>query len=142
MIKKCFIPFLALVIFTIYGCATTRINLSKSDTVKLEKTASEKVFIPWADAYKDGNDLLVTGVVERRYLSTGLLKAHIDVTILSVEGTILQEGHTKAIYVPGRRVGKGINWERFRIRFPGIPPEGAKIKMVVEHGEHVEKLPG
>jgi hypothetical protein len=70
------------------------------------------------------------------------LKSHIDEIIYFVEGTILQEGHTKAIYVPGRRVGKGINWERFRLQFPGLPPEGAKIKMVVEHGEHVKKLPG
>lgn len=131
--NKIFLPaYIIATITIIYGCATQRVNLSENGRVVIERIPSEKVFIPWADAYQDGNDLLLTGVVERRRLSIGPLKSHIDVTIFSAEGTILQEGHTKAIYVPGRRIGKGINWERFRILFSGIPPEGAKIKMVVK----------
>ena len=132
MNKTFLLMYITAVITVISGCTTQRTNISKNGRVTINRIPSEKVFIPWADAYQDGNDLLLTGVVERRRLSTGLLKAHIDVTIFSAEGMILQEGHTKAIYVPGRRIGKGINWERFRIRFSGIPPEGAKIKMVVK----------
>ena len=50
----------------ISGCAIQGTNTSKNGRVTINQIASEKVFIPLADAYPDGNDLLLTGVVERR----------------------------------------------------------------------------
>ena len=142
MKRVCFMSYLIVAVTIISGCATQGTNISKNGKVTIDRTASEKVFIPWADAYQDGNDLLLTGVVKRKSFSAGPLKSHVDVTIFSAEGAILQEGYTKAIYVPGHRVGKGISWERFRIRLPAVLPQGAKIKMVVGQGEHAENLPG
>jgi hypothetical protein len=89
--------------------------------------------------HQDGEDFAVYGVVQRLSHTGYPIKTHVDITILSPDGTVLQEARTLDIYVPRRIPGKGINWERFKVRLPDIPPQGSKVDMVVHSSSHGDK---
>ena len=50
----------------ISGCASHRVNLADSGVLNLEQHTTGKVYIPWSDAYEDGDGFVVTGVLRRR----------------------------------------------------------------------------
>lgn len=118
------------------GCATNRIDLVDKGLVSVETVPSKRVNILWTDVYQDGNDMVVYGVVQRRSYTSYPLKTHVDIAVLSPEGTVLQETRTQDIYVPRRIPGKGINWKRFEVRFPSIPAEGSKVSIVTHSDSH------
>lgn len=124
--------------FFFCGCAAKRVNLTENGMATINRSSSENVIIRWADAYQDGNDLLIEGVIERPLFSTGPLKVHIDATIFSADEIKLREGSTEVIYVPGHKIGKGVSWERFSIRIPEVQPQRLKIEVAVKPGEHGE----
>jgi hypothetical protein len=124
---------------TISGCATNRIDLADKGIVSVETVPSKRVNILWTDVYQDGEDILVYGVVQRLSHTSYPIKTHVDITILSPDGMVLQEARTPDIYVPRRIPGKGISWERFQVRFPDIPPQGSRVNMVVHGGKHEDK---
>jgi hypothetical protein len=118
------------------GCATNRIDLVEQGIVSVETVPSKRVRILWTDIYQDGDDTVVYGVVQRRSHTSYPIRTHVDITMLSSDGKVLQEARTGDIYVARRIPNKGINWTRFRVRFPGIPVEGSKVKMVVHGHSH------
>jgi len=73
------------------------------------------------DVFRDGEEIIVYGVVRRRSHTLYPLKTHVDVSILSPDQKVLREAHTPDIYVPRFTPGKGINFKRFEIRFLDIP---------------------
>ncbi|MHC4624649.1 MAG: hypothetical protein ACYS4W_12190 [Planctomycetota bacterium] len=120
----------------ISGCATNRIDLVDEGLVTVETVPSKGVRILWADVYQDGEDMVVCGVVQRRSDTSYPIRAHVDITVLSPEGTVLQETRTCNIYVARRLAGKGMNWTCFRARLPGTPAEGSRVHMAVHSSEH------
>jgi hypothetical protein len=104
------------------GCATNRIDLVDSGVLTLEKQATGKVYIAWSDAYEDGDGFVVTGVLRRRDTVGLPIKAHVDITIQSPDGKVLNEGRSSDVYVPRRIIGRGQSLQRFRVSFPQIPP--------------------
>jgi hypothetical protein len=120
----------------ISGCATNRTDPVDKGIVSVETVPSRKVNILRTDVYKDSEGFVVYGVVQRLSDTSYPIKTHVDITILSRDGTVLQEARTSDIYVPRRIPGKGISWERFQIRFPHIPPQGSKVNMIVHGGRH------
>ncbi len=119
----------------ISGCSTNRVSLVDQGIVTVKTVPSEKVSILWADVYRDGKDVVVYGVVQRRSYTNYPMKRHVDVTISSPDGTILQEARTPDIYVPSHRPGKTVDWKRFEVRFPDIPQD-SKVQMVVHSRRH------
>ena len=115
------------------GCAIKGTNISKKGTVKIERIASERVRIPWADAYQDGNNLTITGVVEQRYQSTDSFKVYVEVAIRDANDQLLKEARTVDVYVPRKSSGKGINWTDFKLTIQMVVPKGVTIKLAV-HG--------
>jgi hypothetical protein len=122
----------------ISGCVTNRVSLVDENMVSVEKQGNETVEILWTDAYQDGEDTVVYGVIRRRSHTSYPIKTHADVAIVSPDGTMLQEARTPDIYVARRVPGKGIDWTRFNIRFPGMLTQGSKVNMVVHSGSHVQ----
>jgi hypothetical protein len=114
------------------GC-NSRNSLVEQGIVSIETKPSKKVKILWMDVYKDGEDIIVYGVVRRRSHTSYPLKTHVDATILSPDGKVLQEAHTSDIYVPRFVPGKGINFKRFEIRFPDMPGNFS-VQAVVHSG--------
>jgi len=139
MMKK---KLLSLVITTIFssltivisGCATDRVDLVDAGVLSLEQHTTGKVYIAWSDAYEDGDGFVVTGVVRRRDTIGRPIKVHVDVTILSPDGKVLDEGRSSDIYIPRRIVGRSQSLKRFRVRFPSIPAKGSKVSIVTRSG--------
>jgi hypothetical protein len=123
----------------ISGCATNRTDVVEKGSVSVETVSSKKVKILWTDVYQDGEDFAVYGVVQRGSHTSYPIKTHVDITILSPDGTVLQEARTPDTYVPRRIPGKGISWERFQVRFADIPPQGSRVNVVVHSGKHEDK---
>ncbi|MFB0553258.1 MAG: hypothetical protein ACETWQ_08085 [Phycisphaerae bacterium] len=120
------------------GCATNRVDLVDQGIVSVETKPSKRVNILWTDVYRDGEDIVIYGVVQRRSRTSYPIKTHVDVIIFFPDGTILQEARTPDIYVPRRIPGKGINWKRFELRFPEISPS-SKIRFVAHEDLHEDK---
>lgn len=113
----------------ISGCAGNRIDLVGSNVLTIEKQSSGKVYIPWCDAYKDNDGFIVNGVL-RRSDSVGLaIKTNVLVTVLSPEGTVLDEAKSSDIYVPRRAIGKYKSLNRFKIHLDEIPPRGSLVQV-------------
>ena len=127
-----------LLIGFISGCVTNRVSLVDESLVSVEKQGNESVEILWTDVYQDGEDTVVYGVIRRRSHTSYPIKTHVDVAIVSPDGTMLQEARTPDIYVARRVPGKGTDWTRFKIRFPGVLTQGSKVNMVVHSGSHVQ----
>jgi len=117
------------------GCATNRVSLIDKGVVSLETVPNERADILWADVYVDGEDNVVYGTLQRRSHTSYPIKTHVDVTISSPDGVILEQSRTPDIYVPRRRPGKGISFKRFKSRFANIPT-GSKVTMAVHDDPH------
>jgi hypothetical protein len=117
------------------GCSGSRVSLVDQGIVSVEAKPSKNVGILWTDVYQDGEDIIVYGVVQRRSHTSYPLKTHVDVAILSPDGEVLQEARTPDVYVPRRIPGKGINWNRFEVRFPDIL-HNSRVQAVAHSGLH------
>lgn len=135
--------FVSLVCSTVVvgGCQTQRLSLSKESLYFMDKVPSEAVEILWADVYEREGLVTVEGVFRKRGYSSGPLKTHIDVQVLSLDGQLLHGARTKDMDVPRRRVGKGVDWKRFTIILPEQPPANAKIRLICHAGAHVQATP-
>ena len=123
----------------ISGCATNRIDLVDSGVLSLEQHTTGKVYIAWSDAYKNGDGFVVTGVLKRRGTIGMPIKAHVDVTVLSPDGKVLDEARSSDVYVPRRITGRGQSLKRFRVSFSNIPPQGSSVRLVSHSGLHDDK---
>ena len=134
MVKMMLLVIVVLPFGFLTGCATNRVDLADSGVLTLEKQAAGKVYIAWNDAYKDGDGFVVTGVLRRRDTVGLPIKAHVDITIQSPDGTIIDTSRSSDIYVPRRIVGKGQSLNRFKVRFSSIPVEGSNVSVVANSG--------
>ena len=118
------------------GCSTNRVDLVDSGVLTLEKQATGKVYIAWSDAYEDGDGFVVTGVLRRRDTVGLPIKAHVDITIQSPDGTIIDESRSSYVHVPRHITSRGQSFRRFKVRFPRIPDKGSKVSAVAHVGHH------
>ena len=128
---------LFLVLVVISGCTANRTDLVKNGVLNIEQQATGKVYIAWSDAYKEEDGFVITGVLRRRDHVGSPIKTHVDVTIVSPDGTVLDEGRSSGIYVSRRITGRGYqSFERFKIRIPNVPAKGSLIRLVSHSGKH------
>ena len=127
---------LVILVFVISGCAANRVDLVDAGVLSLEQHTTGKVYIAWSDAYEDGDGFVVTGVLRRRDTVGLPIKTHVDITIQSPDGTIIDESRSSDVHVPRRIIGRGQSLQRFRVRFPSIPAEGSKVSIVTHSGSH------
>ena len=120
----------------ISGCATDRVDLADSGVLSLEQHTTGKVYIAWSDTYEDGDGFVVTGVLRRRDTVGLPIKTHVDITIQSPDGTIIDESRSSDVHVPRRIIGRGQSLQRFRVRFHSVPAEGSKVSIVTHSGSH------
>ena len=111
---------LSILAIAMSGCGS-RNSLVEQGIASVETKPSKTVEILWMDVLRDGEEIVVYGVVRRRHHTTYPLKTHVDAAILTPDGKVIQEAHTPDIYVPRFVPDKGINFKRFEIRFPDIP---------------------
>jgi len=125
----------------ISGCTTVeRSDLVKTGILNIEQERTGKVYIAWSGAYEDGDGFIVTGVLRRRDQVGMPVKTHVDVTMLSPDGTVLNEARSSDVYVSRRITGRGhLSFERFKVRFPNVPPKGSLVRVVSHSGQHDDR---
>ena len=136
VLKLVAVMVLGMLTVVISGCATDRVNLVDAGVLNLEQHTTGKVYIAWSDAYEDGDGFVVSGVLRRRDTVGLPIKAHVDITIQSPDGTIIDESRSLDVNVPRSIIGRGRSLQRFRVRFPSIPAEGSKLSIVTHSGSH------
>ncbi len=127
---------LGLMALFISSCAADRIDLVDAGVLSLTQQSAGKVHIAWSDAYEDGDGFIVTGVLRRRDTAGLPIKSHVDITIHSPDGTIIDESRSADINVPKNIVGRNQSLQRFKVRFPAIPAHGSKVSIVTHTGLH------
>ena len=90
----------AILTIVISGCATNRVDLADSGMLSLEPHAKGKVSIAWSNAYEDGDGFVVTGVLRRHDIVGSSIKSHVDITIQSPDGTIIDKSRSSDVCVP------------------------------------------
>jgi hypothetical protein len=137
MRKKRVLPLIVGVLtMVIFGCVTNRVNLSDEGLVSVEKQDGEKIKILWTDIYQKDGQTWAYGVLEQRGYHPSAIKTHVDIQVLSKEGSVYYETFSEDVYVPPLRARKGPNWIRFRTPLAGKISEGVKISMAVHSGIH------
>ncbi len=131
------ITLLLLVVVSLSCTAANRTDLVKSGVVTIEQQRTGKAYIAWSSAYKEKGDLVITGVLRRRDHVGLPIKTHVDVTIVSPDGTVLDEARSSDVYVSRRIIGRGyLSFERFKIRIPSIPAQGSLVRLISHSGQH------
>jgi len=124
----------ALTCVLVSSCATNREDLVRSGHITLQKHRTGKVYIAWCDLYRDEDGLIVKGVLRRRDHIGFPVRAHVNVRVMSPDGSTIQEACSKDIYVPRRVTGRSQSLKRFNVRLPEIPPCGSLIRLVASSG--------
>lgn len=130
---------LGVLLASITGCATNRVSLVDTNQVIVAKQDSEKIKILWTDVYQKDGQTWAYGVLEQRGYGPSMpIKTHVDVQVLSEDGSVCYETFSEDVNVPRNRVGKGPDWKRFRVQLPIEISEGSKVFMSVHFGQHKE----
>jgi hypothetical protein len=125
-----------LLVSTISGCAANRVDLVDSGFLTLEKQATGKVYVAWSDAYEREDGFVVTGVLRRSDRVGSPIKTHVDVTVLSPDGRVVDTARSGDVYVSRRITGRGQSFKRFSVSFSSMPPRGSTVRVVSHSGPH------
>ena len=121
----------------ISGCAINRVDLVDSGVLTLEQQSMGKVYIAWSGVYEQDDSFVVAGVLRRRDRVGMPIRTHVDVTVLSPDGTILDEARSSDVCVSRRITGRSyLSFERFKVRFSNIPTKGSLVRVVSHSGRH------
>lgn len=125
-----------LFLVVISGCsAVSRTDLVKRGVLNIERQRTGKIYIVWSDEDGDGDGFVVTGVLRRRDHLGAPIKTHVDITILSPDGAVLDKARSSDVYVSRRISGRGYPFDRFKVRFPSIPAQGSLVRVVSHIGQ-------
>jgi hypothetical protein len=142
MMKKKFLTTIVMLGFSllsifISGCTSNRVDLVYSGVINLEQHKTGKVYIAWSNAYEQDDGFVITGVLRRRDHAGMSIKTHVDVTVLSPDGTILDEARSSDVYVSRRITGRScLSFERFKVCLPKIPAKESLVRVVSHSGLH------
>jgi len=131
------IAVVGVLISVVSGCVVDRISLVDTNQVTVVKQESEKIKILWTDVYqKDGHTWVYGALKQKGYRPSMPIKTHVDVQVLSEDGSILYEAFSEDIYVPRNQVGKGPDWKRFRVKLSENLPADSRVNIQVHTGSH------
>lgn len=141
-IQKCIV--LASVLTLLSGCAASRSDLVSSGKLTLESAVTRSLtHVPTVEI-ADG-DLLVSGKLDEVEAVAG---GHLDITVTAPDGVVVHDAvvnygrpsssHTTQLGPRGasRRVQTGPKHATFSVRFPGLPPEGSKVRVRLDTTIH------
>jgi hypothetical protein len=112
------------------GCGMSEMGLAGEGTVHIDTAAPGKAYIAWSDAYEDEAGFVITGVVRRSDTVGPPVKVSVQASIISADGTVIDEAQSDDIQVPRRITSRVQGFKRFGIRLPSVPPEGSSVRVV------------
>lgn len=122
---------LLLFVFGASGCGVGRGDLAQSLDRNHEKCHSEKVHIAWHSTYEYDDGFVIAGVLRRDDTVGGPITVNVHAAIVSPEGDVIGEAQSDEVRVPHRALTKVQGFQRFKIRFPSMPPEDASVQLSV-----------
>jgi len=125
---------LGLIAIAVLGCTANRVALTDTDLLTLENQSASKVYIAWSDACKQDEGFVITGVLRRRDHVGLPIKAHVDITISSADGQVIDQARSSDIYISKKTTGKFSPFKRFSVHFPDLPPSGASAVLTAHTG--------
>ena len=123
----------------ISGCASKQVSLVEKNQVTVVRQDSQKVNILWTDVYQQDGQVWAYGVLEQQGSGTGAVKTHVDIQVVALDGSVSYETASEEVYIPCKRIGKGIHWKRFKSQLPQTLVVGSQITMTVHSGDHQPK---
>lgn len=141
-IKECSV--LVSVLALLAGCAASRTDLVSAGNVTLESVVTRPLMHAPTVENADG-DLLVSGRLDEVEAVAG---GHLDITVTAPDGVVVHDAivnygrasssHTTRLGARGasRRVQTGPKHATFSVRFPGLPPEGSKVRVRLDTAIH------
>jgi len=118
------------------GCATNRINLADENSIAVVNQDGEIVKVLWADVYHQDGRTWVSGVLKQNGLSRSSVKRHVDIQVLSVDGSVRYETFSDDVDVPRRRIGRGPGWGRFKTNLDIDVLPGSTVTVRIHSGAH------
>jgi hypothetical protein len=113
-----------------WAYASNCANLLKNGSFKIEAVSSKGYYLSNVHVNQVDGGIEITGKVKRRSYA-GIGGGHVDITIISLEGEVLDKFST--IYsprmIPMRRVH--MRESGFEVHLPMIPPKGSKIRIAL-----------
>jgi hypothetical protein len=122
--------------FILSGCAANRVSLVDKNLVSVDNQDGKRVKILWTDVYQQDGQTWAYGVLKQRGYHPSSIKTHVDIQIVSADGSIQYEIFSDDVHVPRNRAGKGPDWRRFRVQLIGDISAGSKVNMKVHSGKH------
>jgi len=100
------------------GCTSNKVSCPHDHKIITAKGDSALVHIPYVDVQHEGDTLIVSGALKRHGRSSQSLTAHVDVSVFDEQDKLIKQARSDEIHVPSRRVGKGLNFTRFKVSVP------------------------
>jgi len=116
---------------SLIGCLTRRIDLLDKGIVVVESRPTQGFTISPVYVHQEGGVVVVEGKIRRYHPSALTSSGHIDVVILSPDGTIM--GRKEVFYLPRIVPRKGRQESLFTARFILVPPPGSRIFLSHHH---------
>jgi hypothetical protein len=118
----------------ISGCAAKQVSLVEKSRLTVEKQGGEKVRILSTDVYQQNGQIWAYGILEQRGTGASAIKTHVDIRVLAPDGSVSYETASEDVYVPCKRIGKGVHWKRFKSQLPDKLLDGSQVTMTVHSG--------
>ncbi|OHB60787.1 MAG: hypothetical protein A2Y12_16080 [Planctomycetes bacterium GWF2_42_9] len=111
-------------------------NANKIEGIAIDTHDSEKLDILWADVYQQNGEIWAYGALKQNGNYSAVIKTHVDIQVLSENGSIQYETFSNDLYVPKHRTGKGPGCVQFRVKLAADIPTGAKVNIKIHNNKH------
>jgi hypothetical protein len=121
---------IALLVALTGGCEANK-GCAAKEGLLLDHASEGKVHIAWSDVYESDGGAVVSGVLKRNDTIGLPIKAHVQVSILSPDGQVIDAGRSEDVLVPRQIATKVQRLSRFRVPLANMPPKGSTVRLVV-----------
>ena len=127
---------LILTLVTVTSCSSVAPDLIRGNHLHLEKHDTDKVRAIWISVQERESGIEVSGALRRNDHTGGIIRTHVDVTVLGPNGKVLAEERSSDQRIPCNRVGAGSQrFKYFAVPIGIMPPKGSLIRAIV-HAQH------
>lgn len=110
------------------GCIAPQDDLVRTGKINVQREQGGLFDILVPSVWRDGKTMVVSGTLVRRTQAMGPIPGHLDITVLSPEGRMLNE--SRAHWFPVSVPLHGPRDASYIVRFHWLPPDGSVVRIV------------
>lgn len=122
----------------ISGCMASRVNLTESRKVSIERVPSAGIYFHGVYVHQEGEELVVSGEIKRRTPSVVANGGHIDIAFTTPEGKVIEKIST--VYAPRVLSKRSHRGSHFNVRLPLVPPNGSTVRVAFHEFKSGESI--